>query len=81
MEVISIHQGIIKKEIENNTGFKVRYSRKCRHTSYPSLNALRILRQVVDPLNIRKLEFTSGQERMNLFNNIIKREKKKMVKL
>ena len=34
-----------------------------------------MLREEVDPLNIRKLEFVSGKERMNLFKEILKKEK------
>ena len=35
-----------------------------------------MLREEIDPLNIRKLEFVSGKERMELFKEILKNEKK-----
>ena len=75
LEVISIHKGVAKKEIEENTGFKIKYNKKCKVTPSPSKKELKILREEVDPLNIRKLEFVSGKERMNLFKEILDKEK------
>ena len=42
----------------------------------PSTRDLNILRNEVDPLNIRKLEFTSGKDRVKLLNEILKKEKR-----
>ena len=75
LEVINIHKGVSKKEIESNTGFKIIYSKKCKTTPSPSSKELKILREEVDPLDIRKLEFVSGEERMKLFEKILKIEK------
>ena len=47
----------------------------------PSKKELKILREEVDPLNIRKLEFVSGEERMKLFKEILKREKELIKKI
>ena len=41
----------------------------------PTYSQLKVLRNIVDPLNIRKLEFTSGEERIKLLEEIIKYEK------
>ena len=76
LEVTSIHQGISKKEIENNTSFKVKYKRNCKIIKLPTKKQLNILRNEVDPLNIRKLEFTNGEERIKLLEKIILEEKK-----
>jgi glutaconate CoA-transferase subunit A len=81
LEVINIHKGITKKEIELNTGFKTIYSRNCKTTPMPSKKELKILREEVDPLNIRKLEFISGEERMKLLRDILKREKELIKKI
>ena len=75
LEVISIHKGVSKKEIEQNTSFKVKYHKNCKLTKSPTPKQLNILRNIVDPLNIRKLEFTSGEERIKLLQDIIKKEK------
>ena len=42
----------------------------------PTPKQLIVLRNEVDPLNIRKLEFTSGEERIKLLNQILNKEKK-----
>ena len=75
LEVVSIHPGISKKQIQDNTGFKIIFSKNCKKTPIPSKKQLKILREEVDPLNIRKLEFVSGKERMNLFDQILNKEK------
>ena len=76
LEVISIHKDVTKKNIEDNTGFKILYNKQCKITPLPSKRELKMLREEVDPLNIRKLEFVSGKERMELFKEILKNEKK-----
>ena len=75
LEVISIHKGVSKTEIEQSTSFKVKYRKNCKLTKSPTPKQLNILRNIVDPLNIRKLEFTSGEERIKLLQDIIKKEK------
>ena len=76
LEVSSIHKGITKSEIEQNTAFKVKYKKNYKITKSPSAKQLNILRDEVDPLNIRKLEFTSGEDRINLLEEILNKEKK-----
>ena len=75
LEVISIHKGVTKEEIRNNTSFKVKYKKGCKTTKMPTTSQLNVLRNIVDPLNIRKLEFTSGEERIKLLEEIIGQEK------
>ena len=76
LEVTSIHKGVTKKEIEENTSFKIRYKKGFKTTKLPTQKHLNILRKEVDPLNIRKLEFTSGEERIKLLEEIINKEKR-----
>ena len=75
LEVTSIHKGITKKEIQDNTSFKIKYKKVLKTTKLPTQKQLNVLRKEVDPLNIRKLEFTSGQERIKLLEEIISKEK------
>ena len=83
LEVSSIHKGVSKKEIQQNTSFKIKYKKNCQTTKSPSGKQLNILRNEVDPLNVRKLEFTSGEERIRLLEEILSKEKKliKSIKL
>ncbi|MFL2520111.1 MAG: CoA-transferase [Alphaproteobacteria bacterium] len=75
LEVTSIHKGVTKKEIQDNTSFKIKYKKVLKTTKLPTQKQLNVLRKEVDPLNIRKLEFTSGQERIKLLEEIISKEK------
>ena len=45
------------------------------YNRFTTKNLYQVLRNIVDPLNIRKLEFTSGEERIKLLEEIIKYEK------
>jgi glutaconate CoA-transferase subunit A len=76
LEVISIHKGVTKKDIEQNTSFKLKFKKGYKITKMPTPKQLIVLRNEVDPLNIRKLEFTSGEERIKLLNQILNKEKK-----
>ena len=76
LEVTSIHKGVTKKEIQDNTSFKIKYRKVLKTTKLPTKKQLSVLRKEVDPLNIRKLEFTSGEERIKLLEEIISKEKK-----
>ena len=75
LEVTSIHKGVTKKEIQDNTSFKIKYKKVLKTTKLPTQKQLNVLRKEVDPLNIRKLEFTSGEERIKLLEEIISKEK------
>ena len=75
LEVTSIHKGVTKKEIQDNTSFKIKYKKVLKTTKLPTKKQLSVLRKEVDPLNIRKLEFTSGEERIKLLEEIISKEK------
>ena len=75
LEVTSIHKGVTKKEIQDNTSFKIKYKKVLKTIKLPTQKELNVLRKEVDPLNIRKLEFTSGEERIKLLEEIISKEK------
>ena len=76
LEVTSIYKGVTKKEIQENTSFKIKYKKGFKTINLPTQKQLNVLRKEVDPLNIRKLEFTSGEERIKLLEEIISKEKK-----
>ena len=76
LEVSSIYEGVSKKEIQQNTSFKIKYKKNYQIIKPPSAKQLNILRNDVDPFNIRKLEFTSGEERIRLLEEILNKEKK-----
>ena len=75
MRVRSIHPGYDIDEVKNSTGFDLVVSDDLKDTKPPTVDELRLLREDVDPLGIRKLEVLAGKEREHLLENIIKKEK------
>ena len=61
-------------EVRAATGFSLTVSDQLVETSLPSLEMLRILRDEVDPLGIRRLEFVPAQERAVLLADCIAAE-------
>jgi len=74
MRIKSIYPGIDLKTIQDSTGFELIISDELKETSPPTTKEIKILREKVDPLNIRKLEVLSGIEREELLNDIIQKE-------
>ena len=72
----SVHPGVTLEEIRDSTGFEVRVSSDLRETVVPSTEVLRILRDEVDPLNIRMLEFVPASERTQLLRECIENEER-----
>jgi len=75
MRVKSIHPGYNIDEVKNSTGFELVISEGLKDTKPPTVNELKLLREKVDPLGIRKLEVLAGKEREQLLEMIIQKEK------
>ncbi len=74
MRVKSIHPGIDIDMVKESTGFGLNLPKKLKETTPPTIKELELLRDKVDPLNIRKLEVFAGKEREELLNNVIEKE-------
>jgi len=70
----SNHPGVEIKTIKESTGFDLIIPDSIEETTPPSEKELDLLRNEVDPLDIRKLEVLSGKERQILLNEIIEKE-------
>ena len=70
----SNHPGVEIKTIKESTGFDLIIPDSIQETIPPSERELDLLRNEVDPLEIRKLEVLSGKERQILLNEIIEKE-------
>ena len=75
MRLISYHPGISYEKIQANTGFPLDISPHLKETPPPTEEELRLLREEIDPLGIRRLETLNGSERRQLLAKIIAREK------
>ncbi|MFX1241961.1 MAG: CoA-transferase subunit beta [Promethearchaeota archaeon] len=80
MRLSSIHPGIDIDMVKDSTGFDLIIPDNLATTEPPTEKELKLLREKVDPLNIRKLEVLSGREREELLDEIIQIELAKQIK-
>jgi len=76
MRLTSLHPGVQVENVEAKTGFKLHVSKDLKVTPVPDTEDLRLLREVIDPLGIRKLEFMSGPKRNQAIRKILKLERR-----
>jgi acyl CoA:acetate/3-ketoacid CoA transferase beta subunit len=74
MRLVSYHPGTSIERIQAKTGFELEISPDVHETPLPTSEELRLLREEVDPLGIRRLELLSGAERRQLLHQIIAAE-------
>jgi acyl CoA:acetate/3-ketoacid CoA transferase beta subunit len=74
MRLISYHPGVTIGQIQSHTGFEIEVSPDVHETPLPSETELRLLREEIDPLGIRRLECLGGAARRNLLHQILERE-------
>ncbi|MFX1593879.1 MAG: hypothetical protein ACFFCL_14395, partial [Promethearchaeota archaeon] len=74
MRLNSIHPSIDLETVKKSTGFELLIPKNLIETTPPTKKELELLRNKVDPLNIRKLEVLSGIEREELLDDIIRKE-------
>lgn len=76
MRLVSFHPGVELKQIQTRTGFEIDLAPDLHETPLPTEKEIYLLREVIDPLGIRKLEALSGVERRQLLTHIIEMESK-----
>lgn len=69
--VVETMPGVTRDQIRDATGFAVAFSADCRDTALPSAETLAVLRERIDPLGLRRLEFVSAKERGGLIAEIL----------
>jgi len=74
LRLISIHPGATIESIQAHTGFPLEIAPELYTTPPPTLEELRLLRDEIDPLGIRRLESLSGTARRDLLHQIIAAE-------
>jgi acyl CoA:acetate/3-ketoacid CoA transferase beta subunit len=75
MRLISLHPNIHLEAVQKKTGFEFEISENVKITPSPTYEELNLLRNVIDPLGVRKLEFLSGHKRNAAIREILEREK------
>ncbi len=74
LQVTSLHPGVERSQVEEATGFEVKFAPDCDRTPEPSDEELHILREQVDPLRVRELDFVPAKNRDALLNEILEAE-------
>ncbi|MET3582450.1 glutaconate CoA-transferase subunit A [Mesorhizobium robiniae] len=69
--VIETMPDITQQQIRDATGFAVTFDADCREIPLPSNDMLDVLRNRIDPLGLRRLEFVSAKERGALIAEIL----------
>ena len=63
MRLVSVHPGVDVERVKAKTGFEIEIEEPIKITESPSAEDLKLLRESIDPLGIRKLELMSGHKR------------------
>jgi glutaconate CoA-transferase subunit B len=71
MRITSFHPGVTIEKIQAHTGFNLEVSPAIVETPLPTDDEIHLLRNVIDPLNIRRLEMLSGAARREQLHKII----------
>ncbi len=74
MRLISIHRGGTVEHIQAKTGFPLEIAPDVSETPSPTSEELRLLRDEIDPLGVRRLETLAGTARRDLLREILIRE-------
>jgi acyl CoA:acetate/3-ketoacid CoA transferase beta subunit len=71
MRLLTFHPGVEISRIQAKTGFEIQIPPDVHQTPPPTQDELQLLREVIDPLGIRRLESLSGTKRRELLHQII----------
>ncbi len=74
MRLLTYHPGLTPERIQKRTGFRLQFAPGLRETPPPTPEELRLLREVIDPLGIRRLESLSGTARRAALRRILSAE-------
>jgi acyl CoA:acetate/3-ketoacid CoA transferase beta subunit len=74
LRLTSIHPGITVSHVQARTGFELEIAPDIHQTPSPTSEELRLLREVIDPLGVRRLELLSGNARRALISEILEGE-------
>ncbi|MBN1563954.1 MAG: hypothetical protein JXA10_08945 [Anaerolineae bacterium] len=74
MRLTSYHHDVAIKRIQAKTGFDLDLAPDVHETPPPSAEEVRLLREEIDPLGVRRLETLAGAARRDLLRNILHHE-------
>lgn len=74
MRLTTHHRGVTIRRIQRRTGFELIVAPDAHETAPPTVEEVRLLREVIDPLAVRKLELLGGKARKDLLRGILAQE-------
>jgi len=74
VRLTTFHAGGSVERIQTKTGFPLEIAPDVHETEPPSAEEVRLLREVIDPLDVRRLELLSGAQRKQLIRDILRKE-------
>jgi hypothetical protein len=74
MRLTHLHPGVTLDQVQKKTGFPLQIAPDVTETPPPSAEEIRLLREVIDPLGVRKLEMLGGGGRKSLLQDMLMRE-------
>ncbi len=74
MRLTTLHPGETLERVKAKTGFPVEVAPDCRETDPPTDEELRLLREEIDPLGVRRLELLGGSARKVVLREILEKE-------
>jgi acyl CoA:acetate/3-ketoacid CoA transferase beta subunit len=77
MQLVRTFPGVSAERIQAKTGFHLKVSDDLQDTAPPTAEELRLLREEIDPLGIRRLELMSGAQRRKAMREILEDEARK----
>ena len=81
LQVTSLHPGVTAEQVREATGFEVVMAKDVGITEIPSAAQLRLIREEIDPLGFRRLEFVASRDRQGLIAELIDAEEAAMAEI
>jgi glutaconate CoA-transferase subunit B len=70
-KLTSLHPGVNLDDVKARTGFQFKISSSLQVTKPPTIEELRLIREEIDPLGVRRTEFLTGPERLAALKRIL----------
>ncbi len=74
MRLTSLHPGVTLRHVQAKTGFPLEVVPDCPETLPPTAEEVRLLREDIDPLGVRRLELLAGAAKRDVLREILARE-------
>lgn len=80
MRLVTLHPGVTIEQVQAKTGFELAIAPDVHETPPPTPEDLRLLREEIDPLGVRRLETLAGAARREHLREILSKEQQKAAK-